>query len=684
MTREEAGLRIAKLIEEINEHNYRYYSLADPVISDFEFDRLLEELISLEHKHPELIRPDSPTQRVGGSITKNFETVQHRYPMLSLSNSYSEAEIREFDNRIKKTLEADPVYVCELKYDGLAISLLYENGLLTRAVTRGDGNQGDDVTANVKTIRSIPLRLKGNFPDVFEIRGEIYFPHESFAKLNHDREQDGQPLFANPRNAAAGTIKLQDSAEVARRKLDCWLYYLMGEKLPFENHYESLKAAREWGFRISNNIALCQNIDEVFEFIHDWEHGRHNLPFDIDGIVVKVNHFDQQQLLGFTAKSPRWAIAYKYKAEEAVTRLLSVDFQVGRTGAVSPVANLEPVLLAGTTVKRATLHNEDIIRKLGLHMFDMVVVEKGGEIIPKITSVKTEFRTADSTQVEFITHCPECQTTLERTEGEAAWYCPNADGCPPQIKGKLEHFISRKAMNVESLGEGRIEIIYDQGLVKNVADLYDLTFEKLIGLEKTHPANEDVKERKVSFRDKTVENILNSLEQSKSTPYPRVLFALGIRYVGETVAKKLAEAFVSIDHLMEAGREQLIEVHEIGDRIADSILSYFSDDRHRYIIHRLQQHGLQFALEQTTEKLSTLLEDKSFVISGVFSSFSRDEAKKLIEQHGGRVVGSISAKTDFILAGDQMGPSKKEKAEKLNIRMIDEHGFLLMIGQDDG
>jgi len=683
MTREEAGPRIAKLIEEINEHNFRYYSQAAPSVSDYEFDMLLEELIRLEKEYPDLAVPDSPSQRVGGTITKSFETVRHRYPMLSLANSYSEAEISEFHNRIVKSLEREPVYVCELKYDGLAISLHYENGLLTRAVTRGDGTQGDDVTANVKTIRSIPLRLTGDFPVYFEIRGEIYYPHESFLKLNAEREQEGLPLFANPRNAAAGTIKLQDSAEVARRKLDCWLYYLKGENLPFESHYDSLKAAKEWGFRISNNIAICHNINEVFEFIHDWEHGRHNLPFDIDGIVIKVNRFDQQQLLGFTAKTPRWAIAYKYKAEEAVTRLLSVDFQVGRTGAVSPVANLEPVLLAGTTVKRATLHNEDIIKKLDLHIDDMVVVEKGGEIIPKITSVKHEFRKSDSKAINFLSSCPECNTPLERTEGEAAWYCPNSDGCPPQIKGKLEHFISRKAMNVESLGEGRIEIIFDQGLVKDAADLYDLTFEKLIGLEKMYPATEGMKERKISFREKTVDNILNSLEQSKSTPFPRVLFALGIRYVGETVAKKLAEAFGSIDRLMEASREQLIEVHEIGDRIADSLLSYFSDESHRHMIHRLQQSGLQFVMEQTTEKLSNVLEGKSFVISGVFTAFTRDEAKTLIEQHGGRIVGSISAKTDFILAGDQMGPSKKEKAEKLNIRMINEQTFRLMIGLEN-
>ena len=682
MTPEEASVRIAHLVDEINRHNFQYYSLAQPIVSDYEFDMLLEELVRLEKQFPQFISADSPSQRVGGTVTKDFESILHKFPMLSLSNSYSEAEILDFDNRIRKLLEVDIEYVCELKYDGLAISLWYENGLLVKAVTRGDGNKGDDVTHNVKTIRSIPLKLKGDFPSSFEIRGEIYYPHDSFVKLNQEREADGLPLFANPRNAAAGTVKLQDSAEVAKRKLDCWLYYMMGDKLPYASHYESLQKARNWGFRISNNIAICRNISEVFEFIHDWEHGRHNLPFDIDGIVIKVNRFDQQQQLGFTAKSPRWAIAYKYKAEEAVTRLTSIDYQVGRTGTITPVANLEPVQLAGTTVKRASLHNEDIIRGLDLHENDMVVVEKGGEIIPKITAAKPEFRLSGSKAVYFVTHCPECQTPLERTEGEAAWYCPNSELCPPQIKGKLEHFISRKAMNVESLGEGKIEIIFDQGLVNDIADLYDLSFDKLLGIEKVYPASNGTKERTVSFRQKTVENILESLQASKEVPYPRLLFALGIRYVGETVAKKLAEAFPSIDLLMEATRDQLIGIHEIGERIADSILAYFADPKHLTLVQRLKDHGLNFVLEVVDTRISNALEGKSFVISGVFSAFSRDEAKKLIEQHGGKVVGSISAKTDFILAGEQMGPSKKEKAEKLKISLIDEQTFLLMIGQN--
>ncbi len=682
MTPEEASIRIAHLVDEINRHNHQYYSLAQPVISDFEFDMLLEELIRLEKQFPVFISPDSPTQRVGGTVTKEFESVAHKFPMLSLSNSYSEAEIIDFDSRIRKLLEVDIEYVCELKYDGLAISLWYENGMLVKAVTRGDGSKGDDVTQNVKTIRSIPLRLTGDFPTSFEIRGEIYYPHESFLKLNQERETDGLPLFANPRNAAAGTVKLQDSAEVAKRKLDCWLYYLMGDKLPFASHYESLQKARSWGFRISNNLAICRNISEVFEFVHDWESARHSLPFDIDGIVIKVNRFDQQQQLGFTAKSPRWAIAYKYKAEEAVTRLLSIDYQVGRTGAITPVANLDPVLLAGTTVKRASLHNADIIRLLDLHEEDMVMVEKGGEIIPKITAVKPEFRVKNSKNVVFITHCPECGSALVRSEGEAAWYCPNVASCPPQIKGKLEHFISRKAMNVESLGEGKIEIIFDQGLVHNIADLYDLTYEKLYGLEKTFESADGTIERKISFREKTTENILKSLDVSKSVPYPRVLFALGIRFVGETVAKKLADAFPDVDLLIAADKEQLVSVDEIGDRIADSVIGFFSDPKNLTILERLRYSGLQFRIESKNEKVSDILKGKTFVISGVFEKFSRDEAKKLIEQHEGKVVGSISAKTDFILAGEQMGPSKKEKAEKLKISMIDEQTFLQMIGQD--
>ncbi|KAF0130368.1 MAG: DNA ligase (NAD+) [Bacteroidetes bacterium] len=678
MTFEKAQERVQELTELLNLHNYNYYVLAQPTISDYEFDMLMEELLLLEKKFPDLMQPNSPSQRVGGEITRQFKSVIHQYPMLSLSNSYNENEIREFHQRIIKSLEQKVEYVCELKFDGLAISLRYEKGNLVQAVTRGDGTQGDDVTANVKTIRSIPLRLKGDFPDVFEIRGEIYFPHASFNALNKLREEDGLALFANPRNAAAGTLKMQDSAEVSRRKLDCWLYYLMGENLTFKSHYESLLAAKSWGFKISPHMALCNNESDIFEYINDWKSGRDELPFDIDGIVIKVNRFDQQQLLGFTAKSPRWAIAYKFKAEEVATRLLSVDYQVGRTGAVTPVANLEPVLLAGTTIKRASLHNADIIQSLDLHENDWVVIEKGGEIIPKITSVKIALRDPKSNAVAFISHCPACGSMLMRTEGESAWYCPNSYHCPPQIKGRLEHFIARKAMNIEGLGEGRIEVLYDNRLIKNSADLYDLHYEQLLGLEKIYEA-EDGTARKVSFREKTSQNIIESINTSKSIPYPRVLFALGIRFVGETVAKKLAEAFPSFELLKSATKDHLIQVDEIGERIAESVVAYFEDEDNLQVLDRLIAHGLEFSHEVKNVLISSIFEGKTFVISGVFEKFSRDEAKNLVEQHGGKVSGSISAKTSYILAGDQMGPSKREKAEKLGVPLMAEGSFLAMI-----
>lgn len=678
MNFEKAQLRMAELCQQLNDHNYRYYVLNQPVISDYDFDMLLEELINLEKQFPEWISPDSPSQRVGGQITKQFKTVRHQYPMLSLSNSYSEAEILEFHKRTIKTLEHAVEYVCELKYDGLAIGLRYEKGILKQAVTRGDGQQGDDVTTNVKTIKSIPLKLHGNFPDEFEIRGEIFFPLESFRQINQQRIEEGLPAFANPRNAAAGTLKMQDSAEVAKRKLDCWLYYLLGENLPFKSHYESLQAAKSWGFKISSHMALCQNEHEIYEYIHDWRLGRYELPFDIDGIVIKVNDFAQQELLGSTAKSPRWAIAYKYKAEEVSTRLISVDYQVGRTGAVTPVANLEPVLLAGTTVKRASLHNADIIQSLDLHLNDIVVIEKGGEIIPKITSVKYQFRETGSRAVEFVEVCPECQTLLIRTPGEAAWYCPNSYHCPPQIKGRLEHFISRKAMNIEGLGEGRIELLFDHGLVKSVADLYELRFDSLLGLEKSYES-EDGKLRKVSFREKTSQNIIDSIEASKTIPYPRVLFAIGIRYVGETIAKKLAEAFPSLELLMKSTFDQLVAVDEIGEKIAESVVTFFADAENFTTVERLKEYGLQFSHSVNRSLASEKLTGKSFVVSGVFTQFSRDEAKNLIESHGGKVIGSISAKTSYVLAGEQMGPSKREKAEKLGVPLMDEGSFLAMI-----
>jgi len=677
MDKETAHKRIAELSEQLNEHNYRYYVLAQPHISDYKYDMLMEELQKLEKLFPELIKPDSPSQRVGGDITKSFQTYPHRYPMLSLSNSYNSNEIAEFVKRVKKSTSDQVSFVCELKYDGVAVSLQYEKGLLVRALTRGNGTEGDDITTNVKTIRSIPLRLKGNFPESFEIRGEIYYPKASFEKLNKERAALGLPLFANPRNAAAGTIKMQDSAEVSRRKLDCWLYYLMMDdnSRQFDTHYESLQEAKKWGFRVSNNFALCQNEDEIFEFINDWDSGRHELPFEIDGIVIKVNSFDQQKQLGFTAKSPRWAIAYKYKAEEAKTKLLSIDFQVGRTGAVTPVANLEPVLLAGTTVKRASLHNADFIAQLDLHYDDVVTVEKGGEIIHKITDVDKNLRNSNSTAVNFIENCPECGTKLTRIDGESAWYCPNNDGCPPQIKGKIEHFISRKAMNIESLGEGKIALLFDQGLIKNAADLYKLTFEDLFGLEKiietpdeSNPGN--IIRRKVSFKEKTAENILSSLDESKNIPFQRVLFALGIRFVGETVAKKLADAFLSIDNLINANYESLIAVDEIGDKIASSIQTYFEEASHIEMIEQLKKAGLQFTQESKISKEGPL-HGKTFVISGVFS-ISRDDLKDIIESNGGTNTSSLSKKTNFLIAGENMGPSKKEKAIKLGIPILSE------------
>lgn len=687
MTSAEAEQRIQYLRREIDRHNYNYYVLDISEITDFQFDKLLEELIELEKMFPSFFDPYSPTQRVGGEITRNFVSRAHRFPMQSLSNSYSEADIIEFDNRIRKSIGDDFEYVCELKFDGVAISLTYENGRLVQAVTRGDGVNGDDVTLNVRTIKSIPLYLKGDFPDFFEIRGEIYFPHDSFTKLNEDRFEEGQNLFANPRNAASGTIKMQDSAEVARRKLDCFLYYLAIEKPVTETHYESLQKAKSWGFRISSHMALCKNVSEIFEFINDWNLGRHSLPFDIDGIVIKVNNYAQQEMLGFTAKSPRWAIAYKFKAEIARTKLISVDYQVGRTGTVTPVANLEPVFLAGTIVKRATLHNADFISQLGLHISDTVLVEKGGEIIPKINSVDLVSREQNANAVEFISDCPECGAKLLRNDGEAAWYCPNSNGCPPQIKGKIEHFISRKAMNIEGLGEGKVEMLFDNKLIHNVSDLYSLKSDNLLGLEKVFstidPENPLLKkERKVSFREKTVENILRSLENSKNVPFERVLFALGIRFVGETVAKKLTDAFPDIEKLIAADKEALLGVDEIGDRIADSVLEFFSNADNLKTIQILLDFGIQFKKEIVEKlRLSNKLDGKSFVVSGVFTQFSREKLKEVIEEHGGINVSSISSKTDFVLAGENMGPSKREKANKLGIRILSEEEFLEMINE---
>lgn len=680
MTKEKTLNRIQFLSEEIEKHNYNYYVLSQPSIGDYEFDMLLEELIKLEKQFPEFLSEQSPSQRVGGTITKDFIQVKHKYPMLSLGNTYSKEEIVDFDNRIRKIIEHPFEYVCELKFDGVAIGLTYSNGILVKAVTRGDGNQGDDVTANVKTIKSIPLKLKGNYPDNFEIRGEIFYPHKGFYSLNEDRLTNNEQAFANPRNAASGTLKTQDSAEVAKRPLDCFLYILHGNDLPHKTHFGNLQEAKNWGFKISNHIKLCTTIDEILEFIHEWDKNRNQLPFDIDGIVIKVNASSDQEILGFTAKSPRWAISYKFKAEQVATILNSISYQVGRTGSITPVANLEPVLLAGTTVKRASLHNSDIIIKLDVRQGDTVFVEKGGEIIPKIIGVDLTKRKHDSFTVEYIKYCPECNTPLIRKEGEANHYCPNEFSCPPQIKGRIEHFISRKAMNIDSLGEGKIELLFDKDLVKDAADLYNLEYQNLIGLEKILPSLDGKKERKLSFKEKTVENILKGIEQSKSIGFERVLFAIGIRYVGETVAKKLAFHFKTMEKLILANFEELISVDEIGDKIAQSIIDFFAHDRNIEFVKKLHLSGLQLSLQESEMiNLSEKLIGQSFVVSGVFQNHSRDKIKMLIEKHGGKNVSSISKKTDYVLAGDNMGPSKLAKAEKLNVPIISETEFEQMI-----
>ena len=689
MTKEEAKARIAELSDIIDNHNYRYYILAQPTISDYDFDMLMNELLSLEQQFPDLITESSPSQRVGGGITKEFATVRHKYPMLSLSNSYNKEEIIDFISRIKKSIDGPVDFVCELKFDGVSISLTYEKGILRRAVTRGDGSRGDDVTTNIKTIHSIPLKLKGDYPDFFEMRGEIIMPHNSFEKINIEREDLGLPTFANPRNAAAGTIKLQDSKEVANRRLDNYCYYMMMDDMPYKTHYESLMAARRWGFNISEHIALCHDIDEIESFINLWDIKRKALSFDIDGIVIKVNNFAQQEELGYTAKSPRWAIAYKFKAEEAHTKLLSVDFQVGRHGTITPVANLVPVQLAGTTVKRATLHNADFIKQLDLHYDDIVSVEKGGEIIPKITGVDLQCRKDNSIPVSFVSKCPECGTPLVQTEGEAAWYCPNSLGCPPQIKGRIEHFISRKAMNIESLGEGKIEVLFDNHLVNNYADLYDLKYEQLYGLEKVIEIKDEynlLQEpvlRKVSFKQKTADNILESLQKSKKVPFARVLFALGIKYVGETTAKLIANAEGSVDNIIKASTEELKQIDEVGEKIALSVREFFDDERNIALVNRLRAAGLQFEQEKRTSTENNILAGKSIVVSGTFKNFSREEIKQLIEDLGGKNVSSISSKTDFVVAGEKMGPEKKKKAEALNIPVLSEEEFIAMTGREN-
>lgn len=659
--------RILQLRKELHEHNYKYYVLNQPEISDQEFDFMMKELQELEVRHEDMFDPNSPTQRVGSDINQEFTQVTHKYPMLSLANTYSQEEVADFYNSVKKGLNGEDFEICcELKYDGLSISLTYEDGKLVRGVTRGDGVHGDDVTANVKTIRSIPLVLKdGDWPKEFEIRGEILMPWNVFERLNQEREAAEEPLFANPRNAASGTLKSQNSALVASRNLDAYLYYLLGDELPGDGHYENLEKAREWGFKISEGMRKVKTLQEIYDFIDYWDTERKKLPVATDGIVLKVNSLRQQRALGYTAKNPRWAIAYKFKAERACTRLNEVTFQVGRTGAVTPVANMEPVQLAGTTVRRATLNNEDFIRSLDLHIGDYVYVEKGGEIIPKIVGVDIEQRPIIAQPVTFITHCPECGAKLVRYEGEAAYYCPNDAGCPPQIKGRIEHFISRKAMNIDSIGPETVDDFYRHGLVRNVADLYDIEVQQING---------------DGSRQKSAEKIVNGIEASKQVPFERVVFALGIRFVGETTARLLARHFKTIDALAAASLQDLLEVEGVGEVIAKSVMTYFRNPVTMQIVERLRGYGLQMALsEEQMSSATDKLAGKSIVISGVFAHHSRDEYKQMIEQNGGKNVGSISGKTSFILAGENMGPAKLQKAEKLGIQIVDEETFLKMI-----
>ena len=660
--------KIERLRRELDEHNYNYYVLNAPTIDDRTFDEMMHELQGLEETFPQYFDPNSPTQRVGNDINRSFSQVEHRYPMLSLSNTYSIEEVSAFYERVRSGLMGEDFeLVGELKYDGTSISLIYEGGRLVRAVTRGDGTRGDDVTENVKTIRSIPLQLRGNnYPDSFEIRGEILMPWAVFDALNKEREEQEEPLFANPRNAAAGTLKSQNSAVVAARGLDAYLYYLLGENFPADTHYENLQYARSWGFKVSDAVRKLHSVEEVKEYINYWDMERKNLPVATDGMVFKVNSLRQQKNLGYTAKSPRWAIAYKFQAEKALTRLNSVSYQVGRTGTVTPVANLDPVLLSGTIVKRATLHNEDIINALDLHIGDMVFVEKGGEIIPKITAVDTSARLLIGEKVRFIRTCPECGTPLKRIEGEAAWFCPNEKGCPPQIKGRIEHFISRKAMNIEGLGSETIGQFYSLGLVRDASDLYTLQPDVIAGLER--------------MGERSAQNIVDAVKQSCSVPFERVLFALGIRYVGETVAKKLALALHSIDRIIEATTEDLIRIGDIGVRIAQSVVAYFSDEDNLRFVERLRQYGVQMQItEERLSERTDKLSGATIVISGTFTHHSRDEYKALIEQHGGINTGSVSGKTTYILAGENMGPAKLEKARKLGVRILSEEEFLEMI-----
>lgn len=676
MTPTEAQHKIQALSKLLEQHNYNYYVLDNPTISDYDFDQLLEELMALEKQFPEFLSPNSPSQRVGGQITKEFKSVKHQYAMLSLSNSYNQEDLLDFDRRVREGLGITAIgglfdegidYVCELKFDGLSISLIYENGKLTQAITRGDGVQGDDVTTNAKTIKSIPLQLKGNYPEKFEIRGEVFMPRPVFDAINKEREEIGDALMANPRNAASGSMKMQDSAQTAKRKLDCFLYYVLGENLPHQSHFDNMHAAKSWGFKISEDAKLCSGINEVINFINYWDKKRFDLPYDIDGIVIKVNSYNQQQNLGFTAKSPRWAIAYKFKAEQVSTELLSIAYQVGRTGAITPVANLQPVQLGGTTVKRASLHNADIIEKLDVRLGDMVFVEKGGEIIPKIIGVDLSKRKADSQPTHYITQCPECNTELQRNEGEANHFCPNENECPPQVIGKMEHFVSRKAMNIDSLGGETIVQLFKAGLVKNIADLYDLKKEQLLPLER--------------LAEKSANNLIEGLDASKKVPFERVLYAIGIRHVGETTAKKIAKKVKTLDILIHSSKEELLAIDEVGEIIAISLHDFFSNEKNKAIIEKLKAAGLQFELsEEQQQGGSDKLKDLTFVISGVFAKHSRDQYKEMIELHGGKNSGSISKKTSFVLAGNNMGPEKLKKAASLGVKMINEDEFLEMLG----
>lgn len=662
----DAKSRIEILRKELTVHNHAYYLLDKPTISDFEFDKLLDELIQLEQSHPEYYDPNSPSQRVGGDINKNFTTVKHIRPMLSLGNTYSDEELRDFDKRIRKSVTEAFTYVCELKYDGVSISLHYENGSLKQAITRGDGTQGDDVTSNVRTIKSIPLKLQDNPPEKFEIRGEIFLPHEGFDQMNNERLQTGAEAFANPRNAASGTLKLQDSSIVAKRPLDCFLYHVLGESIDIDSHFDKLKEAKKWGFKVPNDTHTYDSIEGVLEFINYWEVNRKNLPYDIDGIVIKVDSALLQEELGFTAKSPRWAISYKFKAEQAETTLNKISYQVGRTGAITPVANLEPVLLAGTVVKRASLHNADQIAKLDVREGDNVYVEKGGEIIPKIVGVVSSKRDLFSQPIHFISHCPECESELIRKEGEAQHYCPNEKLCPPQIKGKIEHFISRKAMNIDGLGSETIDLFFNEGLIRNVADLYFLKKEDILPLER--------------IAEKSASKAISSINDSKNIPFERVLYALGIRYIGVTVAKKIAQHFHSFENILNANAEELTNVDEIGERIAESLLSWTGQDENLALLARLKEAGVQLEVDaKLLENKTDILEGKSFVISGVFKNHTRDELKEMIELNGGKNTSSLSKKTNYLLAGDKMGPSKKEKAEKLEIAVLSEEEFMALL-----